>query len=110
MKQTKLIALVSSILMAAGLMMLSPTTAQADSYKRGSTDEHVIRLVAYVLHPVGIVLEYGITRPVHLLVSQPHLDILLGHKAHPGDVFFEWKHGDGSPGIAEQKANQAAQP
>jgi len=90
--------------MVAGLMMTSPGTARADSYQRLSTDGHVLRLVAYVLHPVGIVLEYGITRPVHWVVSQPHLDILLGHKAQPGDVFFEWKHGDHSPGMAEVRS------
>jgi len=107
-----MIAILSSLVILGGVMTVLPVRASAHDYQRGSTDGHVLRLVAYVVHPIGIALEYGITRPVHWVASQPHLDILLGHKAAPGDVYFEWTHGDGSRSIADagKKAQAPSQP
>lgn len=106
MKHSKLFSLLSSMAMVAGLLMLAPGAARADNYQRLSLDEHPLRIVAYIVHPIGIALEYGITRPVHALASQSGFDILMGHKATPGDVFFEWRHGDGTPGMGEMTAKQ----
>lgn len=109
MKHSKLISLFSSLVLAVGLMAMSPGSAQAHNYRPGSTDEHPLRLVAYIFHPIGVGLEWGITRPMHWLASQPTLDILMGHKARVGDKYFEWKQDDGSPGIAEVERNQQQQ-
>ncbi|MEQ8822467.1 MAG: hypothetical protein RLY93_19705 [Sumerlaeia bacterium] len=76
----------------------------ADRYDR-QTDGHPLRIVAYVVHPLGIALEYGIMRPIHWVVSQDDLDILFGHqpKLMDDDVFFEWVHGDYTASIAEER-------
>ncbi|KPL12079.1 hypothetical protein AMJ85_02100 [candidate division BRC1 bacterium SM23_51] len=50
----------------------------AHDYDRDNSD-HVLRYVAYLLHPVGIALEYGVTRPIHWVVSQPNLRTVFGH-------------------------------
>jgi hypothetical protein len=108
MKHSNLFSLLSSMALVAGLLVLAPGAARADSYQRLSTDGHPLRIMAYIVHPIGIALDYGITRPMHALASQADLDILMGHKAAPGDVFFEWNHGDGTPGIAEKMEKQQA--
>ena len=50
-----------------------------------------LRYAAHLLHPVGIALEYGVTRPLHALVSKPDLCILFGHEPSPGDEYYVWK-------------------
>ncbi len=97
--------------LAAGLMVIAmlglAVPADADRYRRGS-GLPPLRIAAYVLHPVGIALEYGVMRPIHWVVSQPHLDIVFGHKASVEDdgTYFEWVHGDYSPSIAEERKRQ----
>jgi hypothetical protein len=101
---SKLIVFVTSMVVALGLMTLAPSTAQADTYRRNTSDGHVLRLLAYVAHPIGIGLEYCVTRPMHALASQDDFDILMGHKARVTDAdYFEWTHGDRSPGIRDVK-------
>lgn len=75
----------------------------ADRYRRNKSD-NPFRLISYVVHPVGILLEYSVMRPIHWVVSQPHLDIIFGHQASLADegTYFEWVHGDFSPSIAEE--------
>jgi len=40
---------------------------------------HPLRIVAYALHPVGVVLDYVIFRPAHWIVSFEPLSTLFGH-------------------------------
>ena len=103
MHPRKVVASLACLVLVGGLLTALPSGARAHTYQSNSADAHVLRLVAYVLHPVGVLLEWGITRPVHWVASQDQLDIILGHKAHVGDVFFEWSHEDHTPGIAQQR-------
>lgn len=75
----------------------------ADRYRRNKSD-NPFRLISYVVHPVGILLEYAVMRPIHWVVSRPNLDIIFGHQAtlHDEGTYFEWTHGDFSPSIAEE--------
>ena len=41
-------------------------------------DSHPLRLIAYVLHPVGYTVEWLVTRPIHALVTQPELQPVFG--------------------------------
>jgi len=75
MKQT-VVGLLAVLLVAVVLAIAQP--AGAHDYDRGNSD-HPLRLVAYFFHPIGIGLEYGVTRLVHLGVSKPHARILFGH-------------------------------
>lgn len=83
--------------------------ASADRYRR-STNDNPFRIVGYALHPVGLLIEYSIMRPIHWVVSQPDLDIVFGHQPAPQDdgTYFEWVHGDYSPSIAEERRRARA--
>ena len=55
------------------------TPALADDYD--PTDAaHPLRVAAYVLHPIGVILDYLIIRPAHWLVSSEPLKTLFGHE------------------------------
>ena len=92
---------VASLLTAALVLMAAPSFA--DRYHRG-TDDDPFKLVGYVLHPIGIIGEYLVMRPIHWFVSQGDNDILFGHKSSPADdaSYFEWTHGDFSLSIANE--------
>lgn len=84
MKRILIVALV-----VVGLVALGVSGIQADTYSRGNSD-HPLRLIAYVLHPLGIAAEYGILRPIHKLVSKDKLDVIFGHEPQIDDVYFVW--------------------
>ena len=64
-----------------------PRQVWADEYD--DSQSHPLRVVAYVTHPVGVLLEWFAARPFHALVSTQAegggtgLDYLFGHKPHP---------------------------
>ena len=69
--------LVASALTLVFLAGAAPVTADSyDSSKAG----HPLRVAAYVLHPVGVILDTLIFRPAHWLVSRRPLDDLFGHR------------------------------
>ncbi len=72
------------------LILLFCSTSFAHSYCRGKTD-NPLRIVAYLVHPFGMALEYAITRPIHWVVSQPDLDKVFGHVPGEYDIFFVWE-------------------
>ena len=66
----------ATVLLLVGL--LSATAATADEYEPEEAG-HPLRVVAYVVHPVGVVLDYLIFRPAHWLGSHEPLKTLFGH-------------------------------
>jgi hypothetical protein len=52
----------------------------ADTYD--DSQSNPLRLLAYIIHPVGFTLEWLVTRPFHELVAQPDLEPISGHDAH----------------------------
>lgn len=93
---SKPLTFAAALVMVLGLCLAIPGKASAHSYQRNCADEYFLRYVAYLMHPVGLAVEYVAARPAHWVASRPHADILFGHKARPSDVYFEWTHGDGS--------------
>ncbi len=79
------------IAILAGALMLAPGRASVHEYDRDDTD-YPLRIVAYVLHPIGIAMEYVILRPIHYLVSQPNSSVVFGHDVtEPEDYdYFSW--------------------
>ena len=74
MKKIFLAAFVFVALLSLG------TPVQAHEYDRDDSD-YPLRYVAYALHPIGIALEYGILRPIHMLVSYNETTaIIFGHE------------------------------
>ena len=55
--------------------------ALADEYEPLEAG-HPLRIIAYILHPVGVVLDLLIVRPAHWLVSQDGLDEFFGHEPY----------------------------
>jgi hypothetical protein len=78
------------LLFVMGLMLI-PTVSSAHVYDRDDSD-YPLRYVAYVVHPIGMAIEYGVLRPVHWLTSRPNLSKIFGHKPRPEDegTYFEW--------------------
>ena len=66
----------------AGLVFVSllaaALPAHADEYDARRAG-HPLRLVAYVVHPIGVALDWLLFRPAHWVVSQPGLDHVFGH-------------------------------
>jgi len=52
----------------------------ADDYD--DSQSHPLRLVAYLVHPVGYALEWLVTRPFHEVVAQPDMEPVFGHTTH----------------------------
>ncbi|MCP4906088.1 MAG: hypothetical protein GY910_14015 [bacterium] len=64
---------------AAALVMAMASPVAADEY--GSSEAgHPLRIVAYVLHPIGLALDYLLLRPAHWLVSQEPFKTAFGHE------------------------------
>jgi hypothetical protein len=55
--------------------------ARADDYDPQKAG-HPLRIVAYVVHPVGVVLDLLIFRPAHWVGSLPGLDKFFGHEPY----------------------------
>ena len=66
-------------LLAAFLVAGSAAPAVADEYdpKRAG---HPLRIVAYVVHPVGVLVDFLLLRPFHWLGSQEPLKTIFGHQ------------------------------
>lgn len=58
-----------------------PRQVLADEYDESQS--HPLRLMAYLVHPVGVLLEWITIRPFHALVSgTKELEYIYGHKPH----------------------------
>lgn len=97
MKKKALIALLSMAMLAVA------APSMAHRYQR-NTNDNPFRLIGYIVHPVGLALEYAVMRPIHWAVSQHDTDVIFGHEAHEAErgKYFEWSHGNYVPSIAEE--------
>ena len=72
------LASLSLVLMMAGL----PATARADEYNPRRAG-HPLQIIAYVLYPVGVTIDWLIFRPAWLLGQKEPLRALFGFKPLP---------------------------
>jgi len=63
------------------VLAMGSVPASADDYD-SSEAGNPLRILAYVLHPVGVVLDVLIFRPAHWLGSQPVISQLVGHDSN----------------------------
>ena len=67
---------------------ITTANVEREVYWRTGADEYddsqsnPLRLLAYVIHPVGYTLEWLVTRPFHEIVAQPDLEPIFGHDEH----------------------------
>ena len=67
----------AALILSLGLLC-SASPSVADEYDE-SMAGHPLRIVAYVLHPVGVAIDYLIMRPAHWVVSHEPMKTIFGH-------------------------------
>ena len=73
-------AIVGAFLAVTLLQAAAPACAMRDEYD--DSQSHPLRVAAYLLHPVGVIAEWLVFRPIHFVVSQPVLEQVFGHRPH----------------------------
>jgi hypothetical protein len=68
----------AALLLAAALAALAGPAA-ADEYDARRAG-HPLRVAAYILHPIGVALDYLVFRPAHWVGSQPVIRTIFGHE------------------------------
>ena len=66
-------------LLCALALSLEAAPALADDH-RSDRSGHPLKVIAVVLHPVGVVLDYVIFRPAHWLANREPAKTLTGHE------------------------------
>ena len=69
----------AAALALAGIGVSAP--ARADRYDPQRAG-HPVRIIAYAVHPIGVLLDLLIFRPAHWVGSEPVLDKLFGHEVY----------------------------
>jgi hypothetical protein len=78
MKRARLIVLVLALFLTLGF---KPALAAPDEYD--DSQSHPLRIAAYLLHPVGFIVEWTVFRPFHYLVSSSEAtEAFFGHRPH----------------------------
>lgn len=77
MKRTIACMCLAAVLALYGSALAVPNDEYDDS------ESHPLRTAAYILHPVGVGLEYVFYRPLHWLVSRNETtERIFGHRPH----------------------------
>lgn len=64
----------------AGLLFAMPTRSDAHDYDRDDSD-HILRYVAYVVHPIGMAVDQWLLRPIHRFVHRDEKTLFwFGHE------------------------------
>ena len=73
---------VLAVVMLSVTLALSagPVGAVPDDYD--DTESHPLRIIAYLVYPIGFAAEWLIFRPFHYFVSRPETEPVFGHKPH----------------------------
>ena len=78
-------ARIASLALLVTLGMTGAAFAVPDEYD--DSQSHPLRVAAYLVHPVGVGLEWLIYRPFHWVVSREGADRVFGHNPHGGEEF-----------------------
>jgi hypothetical protein len=69
----------AALLLLSAVLGTAAGEARADEYDP-SRAGHPLRIAAYLLHPIGVILDYAIFRPAHWAVHHEPLTTLFGHR------------------------------
>lgn len=61
------------------LLVAAAPSARADDHDP-ERSAHPVRIAAYILHPIGVVLDFLIVRPAHWVVEREPFRTLFGHE------------------------------
>ena len=78
-------AKIASLAVLATLFVSGTVFAVPDEYD--DSQSHPLRVTAYLIHPVGVGLEWLIFRPFHWIVSRNGADMVFGHTPHGCNEF-----------------------
>ena len=81
--------LVSAAILVAVALTVTPA-ARAHTYQ-SAEEGHPLRMVAYLLHPLGVAAEYIILRPWHKIVSRDPFAPIFGHDPREAYRFPGWQ-------------------
>ena len=65
--------------LTAVLVLTLASPVAADEYDAENAG-HPVRIVAYLLYPVGMLIDYVLIRPAHWLVSSEPMKTIFGHE------------------------------
>jgi hypothetical protein len=66
---------------AAGVLIFTATVGQAEADRYDPTRAgNPIRISAYILHPVGVLLDYGLMRPCFWVVQHEPFSTIFGYE------------------------------
>ena len=65
--------------LTAALVLTLANPVAADEYDPENAG-HPVRIVAYLLYPVGMLIDYVLIRPAHWLVSSEPMKSIFGHE------------------------------
>lgn len=77
--ERRTLAALSAALAAAAILAATPTPSEARDYDSRRSG-HPLRIVAYALHPVGVILDTLIFRPAWWLAGHEPLRTLVGRE------------------------------
>ena len=75
----RVIAAAAALLLALSMSLSMANPAVADEYDADNAG-HPLRIVAYILHPVGVLIDYLVLRPAHWLGSHEPFKTAFGHE------------------------------
>ena len=61
------------------LVSAAATPVLADEYDRSKAG-HPLRIAAYLVHPIGVMIDYLFLRPAHWFVSLEPMQTVFGHE------------------------------
>ncbi len=68
-----------TVLALGMIAVASASPSRADDYDEKNSG-HPLRIIAYVLHPVGVAIDYLLLRPAHWLGSREPMKTIFGHE------------------------------
>lgn len=70
----------AAALLVAAALASQPAAADAYDPQRAG---HPLRVIAYLMHPIGVAFDYLIFRPVHWVGHHEPLRTIFGHRGEP---------------------------
>jgi len=81
------------IFVVAGLLVALVALPARAVDRYDDSQANPLRLAAYLVHPIGFLAEWLVTRPFHRIVSQDDLEPVFGHIPHEGFDYETYTEG-----------------